>query len=53
MNISPAKEVQMLAGASDIRLGFDGLIALAEGVLQPRRCARRQIVGRLIFRFPH
>ena len=31
MNISPATKVYLLAGVTDMRLGYDGLFALARG----------------------
>jgi len=34
MNFSPATKVYLLAGSTDMRLGFDGLFALAKGLLQ-------------------
>jgi transposase len=33
MNISPATKVYLLAGVTDMRLGYDGLFALAGGLL--------------------
>ena len=33
MNISPATKVYLLAGSTDMRLGFEGLFALAKGLL--------------------
>jgi transposase len=33
MNISPATKVYLLAGVTDMRLGYDGLFALARGLL--------------------
>lgn len=33
MNFSPATKVYLLAGATDMRMGFDGLFALAKGLL--------------------
>jgi transposase len=33
MNVSPATKVYLLAGATDMRLGFNGLFALAKGLL--------------------
>jgi transposase len=33
MNVSPATRVYLLAGATDMRLGYDGLFALARGLL--------------------
>ena len=34
MNLSPATKVHLLAGSTDMRTGFDGLFALAKGLLQ-------------------
>jgi transposase len=34
MNFSPATKVHLLSGATDMRLGFEGLYALAKGLLQ-------------------
>ncbi len=34
MNFSPATKVYLLAGSTDMRMGFDGLFALAKGLLQ-------------------
>ena len=34
MNFSPATKVHLLAGSTDMRMGFDGLFALAKGLLQ-------------------
>lgn len=34
MNISPATKVYLLAGSTDMRLGFEGLFALTKGLLQ-------------------
>jgi len=34
MNFSPATKVHLLAGSTDMRTGFDGLFALAKGLLQ-------------------
>jgi len=34
MNISPATKVHLLAGSTDMRMGFDALFALAKGLLQ-------------------
>jgi transposase len=34
MNISPATKVYLLAGSTDMRLGFEGLFALSKGLLQ-------------------
>lgn len=34
MNVSPATKVHLLAGSTDMRLGFEGLFALAKGLLQ-------------------
>jgi transposase len=34
MNVSPATKVHLLCGSTDLRLGFDGLFALAKGLLQ-------------------
>jgi transposase len=33
MNVSPATKVYLLAGPTDMRRGFDGLFALAKGLL--------------------
>jgi len=33
MNFSPATKVHLLAGSTDMRLGYDGLFALAKGLL--------------------
>lgn len=33
MNIGPATKVYLLAGSTDMRLGYDGLFALARGLL--------------------
>ena len=34
MNFSHATKVHLLAGSTDMRMGFDGLFALAKGLLQ-------------------
>lgn len=34
MNVSPATKVHLLSGATDMRLGYDGLFALAKGLLE-------------------
>lgn len=34
MNVSPATKVYLLAGSTDMRMGFDGLFALAKGLLK-------------------